>query len=181
MKCYHGTTPEFMRQILSGEKKSECTWYCSDDDCLYVYPLNKADEYDDEWPEDSENAQVICALESAQLTAACHGHSKILVMEFDFPDEELEDDGSCDNMEDVASCVCISDYSRYLTSIHYSDDYNPELRPFYLMGMKGNYQFNRDSLSSDMQDALSAIEGQDIFLDLFPCDFRTERYNNGSN
>ncbi len=167
MKCYHGTTEKHLLNILSGNCKETSTWYCSSDDMLYVYPESKADE---------DQNLIWSALESAQLTAAKDGHNKIVCIELEIPDDLLQDDLSCDNMSDIASCCELESIKEYITAIYSCDDYNPSLRPFYLAHMLGNYQFNQDDLDFQLREAIGQISKADIHLELFPEDYDIATY-----
>lgn len=135
MKCYHGTTLKNFVNLLNGGNKPEGIWNCSYmDDCFYVYPMDKV--INSECLEDEEESYIRdrClqnALESGLITAAFQMESQdVIVIELEIPDEELEDDYSCDNMSGVASFTGYFDKD-WIIGIH-STYFNSMYAPFFV-------------------------------------------------
>ena len=135
MKCYHGTTLKNFVNLLNGGDKPEGIWNCSYmDDCFYVYPMNKIIKT--ECLEDEEDSYIRerCiqnALESGLITAAFQMETQdVIVIEMDIPEEELEDDYSCDNMSDIASFTGHFD-KNWIIGLH-STKFSAMYAPFFV-------------------------------------------------
>jgi hypothetical protein len=102
MKAYHGTTRENAENILNGGTKETATWYCSDDEYLYLWcPDALIEGGECEEYEEAEEMAIRNAFESAQITAAVSNEpqKELVVLCFDFPEGIIEADDSCEHME----------------------------------------------------------------------------------
>lgn len=101
MRYYHGTSYECYQKIIEfgfGTTTEETVWNCSDPTDTYVWSEFNLEDENEAWNMAGSNAQ---------LTAAKYGSlsGKIVIFEFDFPDELVDDyvrcDDSCENMYDA--------------------------------------------------------------------------------
>ncbi|EGE3643936.1 hypothetical protein DLV40_24230, partial [Shigella flexneri] len=100
---FHGTTQENFINLINGGDKPSGVWNCSDmDGCFYVYPVNKFYDVENLDDEQITDEGIRNALDSASITAAYQMKSqKLVILELDIPEDDLQDDWSCENMSDV--------------------------------------------------------------------------------
>lgn len=176
MKAFHGTCLEHARTMVeSGFKSSKeaLTWNCSGYTDLYVYPLNKVFKNSFNVGEAEEYSTILeraltGAAESALTNAAVHNsqHRHIVVFEFNFPRNLLEDDFSCPYMSEIASYIEEKDMDvKYLETVYVIDAYAPSLRLFHLASHAGNEYLGCASLSPQERSALDSLTRSDFFLD----------------
>lgn len=149
MKVYHGTTKENYLAILNGDlaPKSISAWSCSvDDNCIYFYSFDavKANECNSD--DDEEYVEAICiskCFEQAQIQAAYIGeHTELVVFSAEIPDNLLESDYSCENMESTAVfCLCDQFKPEYIKDV-WKYSFNKWSSPAVISGIIGNPYFN---------------------------------------
>ena len=169
---YHGTTLENARKLLNGGEKESSVWFCSFDDYLYVWSRDEIKkEFDEDAdPSETESLCLQMAFESAQITAAAseNPQSILVVLEFDFPEADVYDDLSCENME-MARRVDTTqldglDLENSLLNI-YTAKHNSRLDAFYLCGLQNNAYFNWNMVDKDLKDAVKTINEREIYLE----------------
>lgn len=162
IKCYHGTTYNNYLDIIGGKFKQGSVWNCSFDDNLYVYPLSKVDE--DE--EDSIAYAIRQAGDNGVIAGALYNSNRVVVIEFLIKDNLLEDDFSSSNMSSSASFIDLAEYDvPAINAVYEVTSYNPELRLLYLHAVSTQPDFNTGYLSNDMNRALDALTGVDLYMD----------------
>lgn len=146
MKFFHGTSYENYLNIVKNGFNVEkpLTWLCSEINKTYL------------WGCDDESEGLCRAKDSGLITAALQNSQEhqVIVLEFDLKDdEEILPDYSCENMED-AYCI-----ENKLLNLHnfvvHNFSYNPELRPFYLIGCNKMYLNVEDN---HLKETLELIE-----------------------
>ena len=174
---YHGTTLENARHLLSGGEKSNPVWNCSYDDYLYVWWDEAVKEEHDLEDSEVEEFTIRMAFESAAITAASSqtAQSEIIVLAFDFPEADVYEDVSCENMacaRRVNLDLDATDLENSLIKL-YSAKHNSRFDPFILVGLWDNDYFLKENVSSDVREVLDALKGTDFYLDeLFEYDWR---------
>lgn len=169
MKCFHGTTQENFVNLLSGGEKPSGAWNCSDSDgCFYVYPVSKFYDVDDMDAEQITEEGIRNALDSASITAAFQMKSqKIVILELDIPEDELQDDWSCENMSDVASFTEYFDKA-WIKKI-YTTEFNAMYAPFFVPNLNNrNLGYVPDELHNIAVMIQRSDEMNNVFCDL--CD-----------
>lgn len=156
MLCFHGTTEENYKRILKGEDKLTGPWTVSDkDNCMYFWPLDKADSKED---------AIQHAFEAAQVQAAIRGEdTDLYVIVCEIPDELLQDDYSCENMDSMASYILCSDFDIDMIKEHFISRYNKWYSPFIINGLLQNPHFNRYIVEDTL--LLMAESVGDVYLD----------------
>lgn len=174
---YHGTTLENARHLLSGGEKTDPVWNCSYDDYLYVWSKEAIEESEGLEPEEVEDYCLRVAFESASITAAASAtpQNELIVLVFDFPEADVYDDLSCENMSyarRVNSDLDATDLENSLIKL-YSAKHNPRLDPFVLSGLYDNDYFNFNSLDSDLKEAVKVVVDNKVYLDsIFEYDWK---------
>ena len=150
MKAFHGTTYENFVNLMKGGDKPSGAWKASDCDGLfYIYPIDKmiteflglddiigvsADDY-----EEARQQGLFNALASGSFTAALAMKTqKIVVLELEIPDEELQNDWSCENMAHIASCVYGFD-KNWIKNVH-SSEFHAMYSPFFIPDLSNPYR-----------------------------------------
>lgn len=175
MRYFHGTTIEnFHLMILNNfcsSTKTSATWSVSDDNNLYLYPLDKvasAHCMEDELVEYITERAISEAFDSAEITALTCGtlDSELIVIEFEIDDGITEHDFSCDNMDSIADCIHLDDVDKsMIVSIHTSNDYNPSLRMIKLAPLMTKELIGDVELTEHEQDAIDQLQGAEIYLE----------------
>lgn len=169
MKCFHGTTQENFVNLLSGGEKPSGAWNCSDSDgCFYVYPVSKFYDVEDMDAEQITEEGIRNALDSASITAAFQMKSqKIVILELDIPEDELQDDWSCENMSDVASFTEYFDRA-WIKKI-YTTEFNAMYAPFFVPDLNNrNLGYVPDELHNIAVMIQRSDKMNNVFCDL--CD-----------
>ena len=106
---YHGTSADYLESIL--ENGLLC---CPDIDRNWIPSMNEVYFWGDnfienECDEDDDEEMIECrlrnaAIDSAQCAIAQAKDCRIVVVKFEVPDDEVETDYSCENMES-ANCI----------------------------------------------------------------------------
>ncbi|QBP33201.1 hypothetical protein Silverhawkium_gp115 [Shigella phage Silverhawkium] len=168
MKCFHGTTQENFVNLLNGGDKPSGAWNCSDmDGCFYVYPVSKFYDVEEMDNEQITDEGIKNALDSASITAAYQMKSqKIVILELDIPDEELQDDWSCENMSDVASFTEYFD-KEWIKKV-YVTDFNTMYAPFFVPSLQNR---NLGYLPDELRNIAAMVQRNDemsnVYCDIF--------------
>ncbi len=155
MKAFHGTTRENANRLLNGDAKDGATWDCSDDEYLYLWcPVALEGEYGDDSPEYA----IRMSFESAQITAATSDkpQTELVVLEFDIPESEIQDDDSCENMELARRC----DLATY-SDVHratYTCTHNSRLDALVISGLLQNDHFPAYKLDDSLIEAAEILK-----------------------
>ena len=164
-KYYHGTTRANALAILQGKDKSEALniWNVSDDDYLYLHDPERLVSIGDCEEEDSEETAIRYAFESGHVAAvaAPSPQSEVIVLCFEFPSEEVEDDTSCEWMQHCGR-ISSDDYKTSFVCA-YSAKVNPKLDIFLLSNVVSNGYFNARALDDETLKAVEAISQVDFF------------------
>ncbi|ATE86143.1 hypothetical protein Sf16_gp3 [Shigella phage Sf16] len=174
MKCFHGTTQENFVNLINGGDKPSGVWNCSDmDGCFYVYPVSKF--YDVENLDDEQiiDEGIKNALDSASITAAYQMKSqKLVILELDIPEDDLQDDWSCENMSDVASFTEYFD-KEWIKKV-YTTEFNAMYAPFFVPNLN-----NRDLgyIPDELRNIAAIVQRSDEMSNVY-CDiFDTMQFN----
>lgn len=168
MKCFHGTTQENFANLLSGGEKPSGAWNCSDSDgCFYVYPESKLDDVENLDAEQITDEGIRNALDSASITAAFQMKSqKIVILELDIPEDELQDDWSCENMSNVASFTEYFDKA-WIKKI-YTTEFNAMYAPFFVPNLNNrNLGYVPDELRNIAVMVQRSDEMNNVYCDIF--------------
>ena len=168
MKCFHGTTQENFVNLLNGEEKPSGAWNCSDSDgCFYVYPESKLDDVENLDAEQITDEGIRNAMDSASITAAFQMKSqKIVILELDIPEDELQDDWSCENMSNVASFTENFDKS-WIKKI-YTTEFNAMYAPFFVPNLNNrNLGYVPDELRNIAVMVQRSDEMSNVYCDIF--------------
>lgn len=168
MKCFHGTTQENFVNLINGGDKPSGVWNCSDmDGCFYVYPVSKF--YDVENLDDEQiiDEGIKNALDSASITAAYQMKSqKLVILELDIPEDELQDDWSCENMSDVASFTEYFD-KEWIKKV-YTTEFNAMYAPFFVPNLNNrNLGYIPDELRNIAAIVQRSDEMSNVYCDIF--------------
>lgn len=158
MKCFHGTTQENFLNMMNGGDKPSGAWNCSDSDgCFYVYPVSKFYDLDSMDDEEITNEGLRNALDSATITAAFQMKTQnIVILELDIPEDELQDDWSCENMSDVASFTEHFDKS-WIKKV-YTTEFNAMYSPFFVPNLKNR---NLGYIDEKLSEVATFIQNSD--------------------
>jgi hypothetical protein len=159
---FHGTTLENARSILSGGEKTSYTWTVSNDDMLYFwcpYVLNSQNDEDDST---DESRAIQYAFESGQITVASAKtpQDKIIVLRFEIPEEEVDEDYSCQNMEG-AFCMESKKAAQYFTNAFFAP-HNSRLDAFVISSVLGRELFAIDQLDQNLIEAAEIVSKMDV-------------------
>lgn len=175
MKFYHGTTRENALNILNGGEKNKPVWNCSYDDYLYVWSAEAIKESEG-LEEDEVNYYCLNrAFESAQIAAAASEvpQNELIVLVFEFPEADVYEDFSCDNMEcarRVNSDLDGNDFTSSLVEV-WSHPHNSRLDAFVISSLLENDFFIKE-LEQSLLDAAKLIKENEVYLDeLFTFDY----------
>lgn len=168
MKCFHGTTQENFVNLINGGDKPSGIWNCSDmDGCFYVYPVSKF--YDVENLDDEQiiDEGIKNALDSASITAAYQMKSqKLVILELDIPEDDLQDDWSCENMSDVASFTEYFD-KEWIKKV-YTTEFNAMYAPFFVPNLNNrNLGYIPDELRNIAAIVQRSDEMSNVYCDIF--------------
>lgn len=158
MKCFHGTTQENFLNLINGGEKPTGAWNCSDmDGCFYVYPVNKFYDLASMDAEEITNEGLRNALDSATITAAFQMKTQnIVILELDIPEDELQDDWSCENMSDVASFTEYFDKG-WVKKV-YTTEFNAMYSPFFVPNLQNR---NLGYVDEKLREVASFIQNAD--------------------
>lgn len=160
MLCFHGITAKAYEQYKLRQGKSGVVspWVCSDNDgYTYVWPLSTCCEGVDD-PEEARHIGIRLARECALTQASVNNDEKVYVIVVDIPEDVLDVDYSCENMENA----------RYIPENAFYN-YNPvEIlefdcpiywHPFIISGVFDNYQFNKSAINEDLLQFAKVCKG----------------------
>lgn len=157
---YHGTTLANWERIQAEGWNSESrkiVWECSCNE-VYCYDLTKVDS-------DSEYAEDECirgAFEAAQIAAAIQGYLGItlVVIKIEIDEKHVEDDYSCENMNEITSVVQPEDLRQeHIESVFRCDNYVTGLRLFYIAGLCERNPYICKGIFSDLElQAMKSIQ-----------------------
>lgn len=164
MKCFHGTTQENFLNMMNGGDKPSGAWNCSDSDgCFYVYPVNKFYDLDSMDDEEITNEGLRNALDSATITAAFQMKTQnIVILELDIPEDELNDDWSCENMSDVASFTEYFD-KNWIKKV-YTTEFNAMYSPFFVPNLKNH---NLGYVDEKLREVAAFIQNTDDGITIY--------------
>lgn len=168
MKCFHGTTQENFVNLINGGDKPSGVWNCSDmDGCFYIHPVSKF--YDVENLDDEQiiDEGIKNALDSASITAAYQMKSqKLVILELDIPEDDLQDDWSCENMSDVASFTEYFD-KEWIKKV-YTTEFNAMYAPFFVPNLNNrNLGYIPDELRNIAAIVQRSDEMSNVYCDIF--------------
>ena len=167
----HGTTAEGFKAIMS--KAGKCglgsPWTVSDNDgMMYFYDAVQVGE---EWGCDSDDEAIeraaMQAAEQAELQYACQGKAgDIIVLVCNVPDDIVEVDTSCENMEHCRMIPCDSfDASMIVSAFHTALDIWQV--PYVLASVMSNSYFNTADIPANLlRLAESCGFDDDKYIDL---------------
>lgn len=167
MKVVHGTTKAGFEAIKNRSGKLSGPWYCSNlDTQTYVYPFDKVEN---DWgtegdEEETEQRALQMAFESAQIQTLHNEETTLIALVLEVPDSLLQDDSSCENMEDIASCFNIEDWDKVTILDIYEYEMNVFYKPFVLAGLLGMEQFKDEGINSAMYKAAQVISESGMFI-----------------
>jgi hypothetical protein len=162
---FHGTTAENAKRILAGKPKGESTWICSQDQFLYLWgaeALAETEGNEDSELDEKKRFAIQRAFESAQVTACLSKKPcrELVVLEFEFEEQDLMHDHSCDNMNG-AFRVSLETYRPHFVKA-YSCKHNPRMDVFIVSMLLSRNLFNVNRLDFDMREAAKMVEKADL-------------------
>jgi hypothetical protein len=142
---YHGTSAECYEQIIqngfSSNNDFTYTWDVSWEEYIYGYDFKKVQKVlgSDEDPieEDLDHVESHCiesAFGNARVSAAVQDSKSdfVFVLKIEIPDNFVEDDISCGQEMEEASCVSLDNMKNFKILEIYKSKYVPSLRIFYM-------------------------------------------------
>jgi hypothetical protein len=144
----------------------ETNWNPSENNMMYVYPLNKVmDNEDIEDIEEGKQQAIYQAFTSAQCTAAIQKSlsDKIIVLCYDIDDDVLEDDSSCENMMTIASSCYLEDIPKIKQV--YAAQYSPFMSFVVLAGLIDNEYIKLDGLTNYELEAVKALSKAELYCE----------------
>lgn len=167
MKVVHGTTKAGYNAIINRTGKESGPWYCSDrDGCTYVYPFDKVEkEWVTEDEEETEQRALQMAFESAQIQTVHNTETTLVAIVIEVPDNLLDDDFSCENMDSIASCFNIADWDKVTILNVYECETNIYHKPFVLAGLIGMEQFNDEGIEPALYKTAKIIADSQVFIE----------------
>lgn len=173
MLCFHGMTQKAYYNLFNYANNNVISpWVCSADDGMtYLHTIEFAMEETGECKEeDAKYFAIQQAKESAMIQAAINADSKVYVIEVDLPDEKLEIDYSCNNME-YCRRIDSEAFNKYSKdAIIYSFDVNPAFHGFILAGLVNNEQLNTSEIDPVLLKAaqiISKLDYSEIYDDIY--------------
>lgn len=165
MRVFHGMTEKAFKAYLSGSDTSGIIgpWTCSDNDGnTYLYPIEHG--YSECGTDDEEEAANFCiqqAKESAMIQAACNDDNRVFVFDLNIPDELLQIDKSCENMQ-FCRFVSVAQFREYAkdAAIH-NFSVNRALHVFRIAGLLWNYEFNESGINPELLEAAKIVSNVD--------------------
>lgn len=161
MLCYHGTSIDFLESI---QEKGLLTcppnrvWNVSQDAVYFWCKKGLELEYDADDLDDE--TMIIKALDQALLSCAFAENATPICVEFEVADELVEEDQSCENMEN-ANCVFEDVKPEQIRNIYIGPDLN--LVKLFLMKMVQGLPMLENEFSSEEESILGCI-GDDWYL-----------------
>lgn len=171
MLLVHGTTEKGLKAIMNRQGKDglAAPWDVSDHDGMtYFHDVNKAME----WMANEEEAELDCVyrcLSQAQLQQAMMAEGgKIYALVVDIPEEfehSVEDDYSCPNMADSASCIPEDKFDPAWIVRVYESSVNVWAIPFIVSGILGNPMFQSYRLPENLLAVAEAVSKADAYCE----------------
>nr|DAJ98496.1 MAG TPA: hypothetical protein [Caudoviricetes sp.] len=158
MKCFHGTTQENFLNLINGGEKPTGAWNCSDmDGYFYVYPVSKFCDVEEMDEEQITNEGLRNALDSATITAAIQMKTQnIVILELEIPEDELQDDWSCENMSDIASFT--EHFDKDWVKKVYTTEFNAMYSPFFVPNLQNR---NLGYIDEKLEEVATFIQNAD--------------------
>jgi len=169
---FHGTTLENWLNIKKEEgfASNQTNWNCSGYHETYFYDMDK--ECND------EEQCIQAALESANLAASIQNYNgnTLVVLELEVPENLVEDDYSCENMDTIASVVNNDDLDlTMIKKIHIcKTGYLPSLRLYYVSELLKNNQYIETSTFNELELSIVHQTEFPFIQDLHEFDYETE-------
>lgn len=162
MKAYHGTTREQANRFLLGEAKETPTWWCSDDNYLYLWCPDALVDGGECDAEDADEYAIQRAFESAQVAAALSDtpQTELVVLCLEFDKESIEPDDSAEMMELSRR---IEDFDGIERCVEYKliAKHNSRLDAFVVAGLLNNPYICH--IDDDLKEAAEAVK--EVFLE----------------
>lgn len=163
----HGTTEQGLKAILSGSGKTLCSlWDCSDrDDYMYFYDAKDvAEDYGRDEDEDGTDDAVRQSLENAQLQLVTEGAGgKIFSLVCEVPDDLIELDDSCPNMQHARRIECEKFDPKWIVAI-YTHDVNIWSLPFILSSVITNDLVAEWNVSSELWTMAKLLSDNGVYM-----------------
>lgn len=174
MRVFHGMTEKAFKAYLSGSDESGIIgpWTCSDNDGnAYLYPIEHGfNECSTDCEDEAANFCIQAAKESATIQAAINDDGKVFVFDMTIPDELLEVDYSCENMQ-FCRFTSIEVFREYAKNAHiHNFSINRALHIFRVAGLIHNCEFNSASIDPELYEAaklVSKIDCSQIYDSLY--------------
>jgi len=177
MLLVHGTTEKGLKAIMNRQGKDglAAPWDVSDHDGMtYFHDVKKAME----WADDEEGAELDCVnrcLEQAQLQQAMMAEGgKIYALVVEVPEEWehiVQDDYSCPNMADSASCIPEDMFDPAWIVRVYEDSVNVWTIPFIVAAVIGNPMFQSYRLPEKLVAVAGAVSKSAGYYEMTEIDY----------
>lgn len=159
-------TEKAFKAYLSGSDESGIIgpWNCSDNDGnAYLYPIEHGfNECSTDSEEEAANFCIQAAKESATIQAAINDDNRVFVFDLTIPDELLEVDYSCENMQ-FCRFVPIEVFREHAKNAHIRNfSINRALHVFRIAGLIRNYEFNSAAIDPDLYEAAKIVSNVDF-------------------
>jgi hypothetical protein len=166
MRCFHGMTEKAYKQWATTDSKPTnviSPWTVSDNDGFtYLHTIDHAMiECSTDDIDEAKHFAISQAKESAFIQAAVNNDNCVYVIEMELPDELLETDVSCENM-DFCKCIDSGTFNRYKEkAIIHCFPVNPMLHIFRIAGLINNNYFNKYELPDEIVEAAKIVSKVD--------------------
>jgi hypothetical protein len=164
MLCFHGMTESAFKQFqgFDLDKNVISPWVCSDGDGMtYVHTLEFSETETGEDGEYAIDHAIQQAKESGIIQAAVNDDSIVYVLEVNIPNEILEVDFSCNNMEHCR-CLPSEEFNQYAKNAKIHEfSINKFFHVFRLAGFVNHEQFNWCMLDDEIYQAAKVLSSAD--------------------
>lgn len=174
VKGYVGMTMEQYENLLIKSGKELSSWNVSNyDNLVYFWNVEKIMETEDLEKEEAIEQARRQAIWSGLTNVANFGSDYLVILELNLPENLIEDDDSCKNMEQ-ASCIHINDFDNNFIWNAEKAEVSMMLYPFILAGVTKNEYFVQQYDNILLNSLVEAVEGNDMVYDLIDNDYYLE-------
>lgn len=174
VKGYVGMTMEQYENLLIKGGKELSSWNVSNyDNLIYFWDVEKIMETEDIEKEEAIEQAKRQAMWSGLTNVANFESDYLVILELNLPENKIEDDDSCENM-DQASCIHINDFDNNFIWSAEKAEVSMMLYPFILAGITKNEYFVQQYDNILLNSLIEAVDGNDMVYDLMENDYYLE-------
>ncbi len=153
----HGITDTAYKMLMKGEGKPSGPWMCSDRCGMsYLHSATKAELESD----DVEYYIIQQAIDSAVLQCPIFEDEIFHVLLLNIPSDYsgIEDDYSCENMENIADCIPEADLKNFIVGVK-SYSLSKYFHPFVICSALQNRYFSECNYPDSVVQCANALKG----------------------